>query len=93
MRNRDVIEREIDRARVDLQASIGELKHVVQDKLDIRANVVRAIEHKKDDAKIAMIHGKNYVRARPDLFAAILAGALAATAAFVIYQRSHRSLF
>jgi hypothetical protein len=120
MRNRDVIVREIDRARVSLQMSLGELKHVIQDKLDIRAHARRAIEHKKDDAKIALIHGKNYVvalakrgaergkdgamvaykrtsatvRARPFLFASILAGVLAATAAIVIVQfrRSHRSL-
>jgi hypothetical protein len=44
MRHREVIEDEIDRARDDLQRSLGELRYLVQDRLDVRARARRALE-------------------------------------------------
>lgn len=61
MRDHHVIENEIDRAREDLEASLSELKHVVQDKLDIKAHARRAIEHAKYEIGDAIMRGKDSV--------------------------------
>ena len=37
MRDRETIEREMFNAREDLEQSLGELKHVVQEKVDVKA--------------------------------------------------------
>jgi hypothetical protein len=47
MRNREVIEREMYRAREDLESSIAELKHVVQEKVDVKARAKVAVEKGK----------------------------------------------
>ena len=57
MRNREVIEREMYRAREDLEASIGELKHIVQEKVDVKARARVAIERGKDQAALAFERG------------------------------------
>ena len=51
MRDRRDIEREMYRAREDLEASLGELKHVVQEKVDIKARAQHAIDQRFDMVK------------------------------------------
>ncbi len=51
MRDRRDIEREMYRAREDLEASLGELKHVVQEKVDIKARAQHAIDERVDMVK------------------------------------------
>lgn len=47
MRNREVIEREMYRAREDLESNLAELKHVVQQKVDVKARARVAVEKGK----------------------------------------------
>ena len=58
MRNREVIEREMFRAREDLESSLAELKHVVQEKVDVKARAKVAIEKGKLMAVDALEQGK-----------------------------------
>ena len=61
MRDREVIEREMFRAREDLEASLAELKHVVQDKIDVKARAKVALEKGKLMAADAFERGKESV--------------------------------
>ena len=47
MRNRQVIEREISNAREDLENSLAELRHVVQEKVDVKARARVMVEKGK----------------------------------------------
>ncbi len=47
MRDREVIEREMFRAREDLESSITELRHAVQEKVDVKARAKIAVEKGK----------------------------------------------
>src|SRR5687768_16411250 len=58
MRNHEVIEREMYRAREDLEASLAELKHVVQEKLNVKARAKVALEKGKLMAADALQRGK-----------------------------------
>lgn len=58
MRNRETIEREIHRAREDLEASLAELKHVVAEKVDVKARARVALEKGKYMAQDAYERGK-----------------------------------
>ncbi|HEY5924251.1 MAG TPA: DUF3618 domain-containing protein [Kofleriaceae bacterium] len=58
MRNREVIEREMFRAREDLESSLAELKHVVQEKVDVKARAQVAFEKGKLMAADAFERGK-----------------------------------
>jgi hypothetical protein len=58
MRNREVIEREMYRAREDLESSIAELKHVVQEKVDVKARAKVAVEKGKLMAADVLERGK-----------------------------------
>jgi len=51
MRDRRDIEREMYRAREDLEASLGELKHVVQEKVDVKARATHAVQERVDAVK------------------------------------------
>lgn len=51
MRDRRDIEREMYRARQDLESSLGELKHVVQEKVDVKARAQHAIDERVDMVK------------------------------------------
>jgi ElaB/YqjD/DUF883 family membrane-anchored ribosome-binding protein len=51
MRDKREIEREMYRAREDLEASLGELKHVVQEKVDIKARAQHALDERVEKAK------------------------------------------
>ncbi len=62
MRNRQVIEREMYRAREDLEANIAELRHVVQEKVDVRARARVAAEKGKMMAQDAFQRGKETAR-------------------------------
>jgi hypothetical protein len=57
MRNREVIEREIHNAREDLEASLQELRHVVHDKVDVKARALVAIEKGKQRAEELAVKG------------------------------------
>src|SRR5262245_48763035 len=62
MRNREVIEREMFRAREDLESNLAELKHVVQEKVDVKARAKVALEKGKLMASDAFERGKQGVR-------------------------------
>jgi hypothetical protein len=62
MRNREVIEREMFRAREDLESNLAELKHVVQEKVDVKARAKVALEKGKLMAADAFERGKQGVR-------------------------------
>jgi hypothetical protein len=59
MRNRETIEREIYRAREDLEDSLAELKHVVQEKVDVKARARVAVAKGKLAALDAIEAGKS----------------------------------
>jgi len=58
MRNHEVIEREMFRAREDLEQSVAELKHIVQEKLDVKARAKVAFERGVGKAYDAFERGK-----------------------------------
>jgi hypothetical protein len=58
MRNQEVIEREMYRAREDLEASIAELKHVIHEKIDVKARAKVALEKGKLMAADVFERGK-----------------------------------
>jgi CHASE1-domain containing sensor protein len=58
MRNRETIEREINRAREDLEASLAELRHVVAEKVDVKARARVALEKGKYMAQDAFERSK-----------------------------------
>jgi hypothetical protein len=58
MRNRQNIEREIYRAREDLEDSLAQLKHVVQEKVDVKARARVAVEKGRMAARDAFDAGK-----------------------------------
>lgn len=58
MRNRETIEREITNAREDLEASLSELRHVVQEKVDVKARARVAVEKGKMQAQDLLARGK-----------------------------------
>lgn len=62
MRNREVIEREMYRAREDLEASVAELKHVMQEKVDVKARARVAVEKGKLMAADVVERSKNGAR-------------------------------
>src|SRR5678816_3437838 len=62
MRDREVIEREMFRAREDLEQSITELKHVVREKIDVKARARVALERAEGKAYEAYERGKDGVR-------------------------------
>ena len=51
MRDRRDIEREMYRARQDLEDSLGQLKHVVEEKVDVKARAKHAVEERVDMVK------------------------------------------
>ena len=57
MRDREVIEREINRAREDLEDSLAELRHVVQEKVDVKARARVAVEKGKAAAEELVVRG------------------------------------
>jgi len=58
MRNREMIEKEMHHAREDLEASLAELRHVVAEKVDVKAQARVAIAKGKIKAQDALEHGK-----------------------------------
>lgn len=58
MRDREVIEREMYKAREDLEANLAELKHVVSEKVDVKARARVAVEKGKLMAQDAFERGK-----------------------------------
>ena len=58
MRNREVIEREMFRAREDLETNLAELKHVVAEKVDVKAQARVALAKGKIKAQDAFERGK-----------------------------------
>jgi hypothetical protein len=62
MRDREVIEREMFRAREDLESNLAELKHAVQEKVDVKARAKIAVEKGKLMAADALERGKQSAR-------------------------------
>lgn len=62
MRNREVIQREMWRAREDLESNIAELRHAVQEKVDVGARARVAVEKGKLMAQDAYQRGKETAR-------------------------------
>lgn len=62
MRERQTIEREIYRAREDLEENLAELKHVVQEKIDVKARARVAVAKGKIKAQEALETGKTKAR-------------------------------
>jgi ElaB/YqjD/DUF883 family membrane-anchored ribosome-binding protein len=104
MRDRREIEREMYRAREDLDESLGHLKHVVQEKMDIKARAHHAlderVEHAKNRARqvyykgrynagLAYDRSRDAVMARPYVSAAILGGVLLATVGAIFLIHRH----
>lgn len=58
MRNRQEIEREMFRAREDLEQNLAELKHVVTEKIDVKARARVALEKGKERAQDVFERGK-----------------------------------
>jgi hypothetical protein len=58
MRDREVIEREMFKAREDLEANLAELKHVVSEKVDVKARAKVAVEKGKLMAQDAFERSK-----------------------------------
>lgn len=88
------------RAREDLEQSIGELKHIVQEKVDVKARARVAIERGKDQAALAFERGVEqaklyagdlYAKAkeRPALSGAIVGGIVGAAAMAYIAHRKN----
>ena len=63
MRNRQTIEREMYRAREDLEDSLAELKHVVKEKVDVKARARVAMAKGKAKAQDALEVGKTKAQA------------------------------
>src|SRR5687768_4413155 len=61
MRDREVIEKEMYKAREDLEANLAELKHVVQEKVDVKARAKVAVEKGKMMAQDAFERSKDAV--------------------------------
>lgn len=59
MRERESIERDMYRAREDLESSLAELRHVVQEKVDVKARARVAVEKGKLMAADAYERGKH----------------------------------
>jgi vacuolar-type H+-ATPase subunit I/STV1 len=62
MRDRQEIEQEMYRARENLEANLAELKHVVQERLDVRARARVALERGKQQARDVFDRGKHEAR-------------------------------
>jgi hypothetical protein len=62
MRDREVIEREMYRAREDLEANLSELKHAVAEKIDVKARARVAVEKGKLMAQDAVGQAKDAAR-------------------------------
>ncbi|NVB82838.1 MAG: hypothetical protein HOV81_30955 [Kofleriaceae bacterium] len=58
MRDRQVIEREMFRAREDLEQNLAELKHAVVEKVDVKARARVALERGKEKAHDVFERGK-----------------------------------
>lgn len=62
MRDREVIEREMYRARENLESNLAELKHAVQEKVDVKARAKIAVEKGKLMAADVLERGKQSAR-------------------------------
>lgn len=65
MRDRQDIEREMYSAREDLEQSVNELKHVIAEKIDVKARAQHAIDervdHVKDVARRGVDRGREFM--------------------------------
>jgi len=57
MRDRRDIEREMFTAREDLEQSVNELKHVIAEKVNVKARATHAVDERVDRVKDAARHG------------------------------------
>ncbi len=105
MRDRQEIEREMFRAREDLEQNLDELKHNVREKVDIPARARAAAERGKQQAidlakrgahgaKQLAVRGKDFTKERPVLVGGIALGLIAGVVTTVlILRRRHRTWY
>ena len=97
MRDREAIEREMYFAREDLEQNLSELKHVVRDKIDVKARAQKAMHEAKQQARMLAARGKDGVvrgyraavattRERPVLVGSIAGGVLLLTAGLIYWN-------
>ena len=100
MRDRETIEKEIYRAREDLEQRLAELKHLVREKVDLPARARVKYEETKQQAldaamqaarkaKLAGQFAYHRVKQRPYLTASIAAAVLAATVTTILLFRHY----
>ncbi len=102
MRDRQEIEREMFRAREDLEQNLDQLKHTVREKVDIPARARAAVDAKKQQVKDFAIRAGNgvkrgarasidFTKDRPVLVGGVFLGVvLGLIAAVVIVKRRNR---
>lgn len=90
MRDQRTIETEIDTARGDLEASISELKDVVQEKLDFKKRAHDLMDRGKHEASELYSRARTGVRERPGTAALTLLGLLGLTTLAVLAARRKR---
>jgi hypothetical protein len=100
MRDRETIEREIYRAREDLEQRLAELKHLVREKVDVPARARVKYEETKQQAldaamvaarkaKLAGLYAYHRVKQRPYLTGSIVAAVIAATVTTILLVRHY----
>ncbi len=87
MSNPHRIERKIDRAREDLEANLGELKDVVQDKLDVKKQVRDAVDRRKADAREFIARTRDGIREQPMTAVIIAVGVIGLAVAVIMVGR------
>lgn len=70
----ELLRRDIEARRHDLAASVGELREVVSDKLDVRKRAERAFELGKQRALLAVNQLRGKLAARPALVLGVALG-------------------
>ena len=88
MRSEQSIEHEMDVARTDLEASLGELKATVKDKLDIKKRLRDTVDRKLYTASMFYDRMAHRVREHRALLIGVTAGVLGVTTvALIAYNR------
>ncbi len=92
MRDQRTIEREIHSARGDLESTLGELKDVVQDKLDFKKRAHEMIARGKHEALELLQKLKVGVRERPAVAVLASIGLLGLGVAAFVARRRRRDM-
>ena len=90
MRDQRTIESEIDTARGDLEASLSELKDVVQDKLDFKKRAHDLMDRGRHEASELYARAKTGVRDRPGTAVVTLLALIGLTTLAILAARNKR---